>query len=471
MAERTGKRYKFKKYIKKAAILLFWLLVWQLAALLSDNVLLLAGPVETLKALVREASSAAFYQTAALSLGRILVGFLAAFFLGCLLGAASYRLPFAEALLSPFLLFCKAVPVACFAVMLLIWWGAGWLSVAISFLVALPVVYVNFLEGLKQTDRKLLEMAAVFHMPLKNRLFYVYRPALAPFMESGLKTALGMGLKAGIAAEVIGMPMWSIGGEIYLSKIYLDTAGVFAWTAVVILLGFCLEKGVLFLWRGFCKWKPNPKRNRRLAPACCAEIEIHNLQKTYGEKKVLENIEKTLKAGGIYCLMAPSGAGKTTLLHGLAGLAKPDGGSICVHLREGEETAGRSGKSRQGAGMVFQEDRLCEEETALRNVELVCGEGETARACLRDLLPEEALSEPVKNLSGGMRRRVCLARALAADGAILLLDEPFNGLDEENREKAAAATRRYRRNRLTVVATHQAKDAERLSGEIWELSR
>lgn len=473
-----GKKPYLKQYIKKKiAAVFFWLCLWQLAALILNNALLFAGPLETAAALIKEASSAAFWQTVGMSLLRILAGFFAALVLGCVLGAVSFRHPLFEEILSPFLHFCKAVPVASFAVMLLIWWGADRLSAVICFLVVLPAVYVNFLEGLRHADKKLLEMAEVFSMPVKNRLFYIYRPAAAPFMESCLKTSLSMGIKAGVAAEVIGIPKWSIGGELYLAKIYLDTAGVFAWTAAVIFLSFLLEKTILLLENRFCGWKPAPAAVKVQREQPGSRLLLEKLEKSY-DRGVLFNVSKTLEAGRTYCLMAPSGAGKTTLLHILAGIVGADAGKIWVEWADGKKQSAalQNGIKRKALGsrgarlhvsMVFQEDRLCMQESALKNVELVCADRKRAVLCLKELLSEEALHKPVSSLSGGMRRRVCLARALAAEGDVLFLDEPFAGLDEANREKAAEIIRRYGRDRLLVMATHDEEDAGRLHGEVW----
>lgn len=491
---------KVKSGIEKACVLLFWLCVWQLAALLADNKLLMAGPLDAARALCREISSPDFFRTVGSSLLRLFAGFCAAFLCGGVLGALSFRLHFADALLSPLMHFCKAVPVAAFAVILLIWQGAGRLSASVCFLVVLPIVYVNVLEGLSHTDKKLVEMAHVFRFSRKNIFFYIYRPAMAPFLEGCLKTALGMGLKAGIAAEVIGIPRWSIGGEIYLSKIYLDTAGIFAWTAVVLVLSFCLERAVLFLWRRFLLWKPSPegdesmhagrtmppKKDGRLSsgadfPDSRSSQEeagsfllFEDIQKSYDGNTVLSGINRRLDMTGSYCLMAPSGAGKTTLLHMAAGLVRPDTGGITVTADTGsikaaaDKTAGE-GSAPLFVSMVFQEDRLCEAETALINVTLACRDERKAAECLEKLLPEEALHKPVSQLSGGQRRRVCIARALLADSRILLLDEPFTGLDEENRQRTAEVILAYRAGRLLLAATHDEADAGRLGGEIWRL--
>ncbi len=161
--------------------------------------------------------------------------------LALLLAAISYRYPLAE-VLRPFMVFCKAVPVAVFAVLLLIWWGSSMLAVAICFLVVFPNIYLNTLEGLKSADRGLLEMAEVFRLPLGTQFFYIYRPALKPFLLSAFQLSLGMCWKSGVAAEVIGTPSHSIGGALYLAKIYLDTADLFAWTAVIVVLSVFFEK-------------------------------------------------------------------------------------------------------------------------------------------------------------------------------------------------------------------------------------
>lgn len=457
-----------KKRIKRGLILLFWLGLWQIAALLIGNSLLAAGPFETVRALIREAAVLSFWQTVGITLMKFLAGFLLALFLGILLGALSYRLPFVGELLAPLMLFAKAVPVASFVVILLIWWGAGRLSMAITFLVALPIIYVNVREGLGSTDKKLLEMAEVFHLPFGSRFFYIYRPALQPFLEGTLETALSMGIKAGVAAEIIGIPKFSIGEELYLSKIYLDTAGVFAWTFVVIILSFLLEKAVLLLWKTFCAWNP-----RIGVPAQEAEqrerggedtLVLENICKNYREKEVLRHVDMELKQDGIYCLMAPSGTGKTTLLHILAGLEKANEGQVLAGGRGAKDT-----EKNLRISMVFQEDRLFQNISALRNVELVCAVPEKAKLLLEQLLPGEDLLKPVKNLSGGMRRRVCIARALAAGSDILLLDEPFSGLDEQNRKRAIEVILQHKGSRLLFAVTHEKEDAMKLGGEILQL--
>ena len=234
-----------KNRIKKISILIMWLLIWQTGAALIDNDILLAGPVDVGKALGRLLITWEFYKICMASLWRILAGFLMAFASGILAGGLFYALPPAEELFEPVLSVMKSIPVASFVVLLLIWQGADDLSVWISFFVVFPNACVSMKNGLKAVDRRLLEMADIFKIRGFRRLLYIYRPALMRFLSSGMEICVGMAFKSGVAAEVIGVPDFSIGERIYISKIYLDTPGLFAWTIALIFLSFLVERLVL----------------------------------------------------------------------------------------------------------------------------------------------------------------------------------------------------------------------------------
>lgn len=429
-----------KKTVRKALMILFWIGVWAFLALAVDNGILMAAPLQTMRELFKLLGELSFYQTAAFSFLRIGAGFFAGFTAAVLLAAGSRRFPFLEELLAPVMSLLKAIPVASFVVLLLIWWGSSFLAVAICFLVVLPNIYISTLEGLKNVDRELLEMKRVFGLPFRNYFFYIYRPALRPYLYSSMKVALGMGWKSGVAAEVIGIPDFSIGERLYLSKIYLDTAGVFAWTAVVILLSFLFEKLVLWAAGRFFDWQPACRK-----PAAAGKkgqnvpIVLKNVRKSFGEHTVLEGRSGVYEPGRIYYLKSPSGSGKTTLLRLLAGLEQPDEGAV---------------EAKVSCSMVFQEDRLCLEYSAVKNVELVTGDVRAARKALEQLLDSEALDKPCSRLSGGMKRRVALVRAMEADSDCVLLDEPFTGMDAATRARAGEYIRSRQNGRTLIIATH-----------------
>ena len=228
--------------LKRLGIALFWLAVWQLLALAVHNPVLLVGPWETLLALIDMLPTAEFRRALGGSLLRILGGFLLGGVLGVLLAFLSYSRPFFRDLLSPVIGVMKAVPVVSFVVLVLIWAGSGALSLCVSAVVCLPILYLNTLEGLLGLDRKLLELAEVYHMGFLPRLRGIYLPGVRPQLLGALELAVGMAWKSGVAAEVIGQPVGSLGNSLYRAKIYLETDRVLAVSVVTALLSWGLGR-------------------------------------------------------------------------------------------------------------------------------------------------------------------------------------------------------------------------------------
>ena len=188
------------------------------------------------------------------------------------------------------------------------------------------------------------------------------------------------------------------------------------------------------------------------------EIRLEQVCKSYGGEPVLKNITFTVKEG-VTCIMAPSGAGKTTLLHILLGLEQPDSGRV-----SGMETCRWSA--------VFQEDRLLEQLDAMGNLRFVLGaalDERTAEALLGKLGLADVGEKKVRDYSGGMKRRLALCRAMLAPSDAMILDEPFTGLDEENRRRAAECIRTAAKDKPVVLVTHDEADAAGLDAVIQRL--
>lgn len=233
---------QFPDWFKKTMIILFWLAAWQLFSLLLHNRILLVGPIETLQALGSLIVTLPFWKAVWFSFYKIGLGFFLAFFAGLLSGSLAYAKPLFGDFLAVPIQFLKSVPVASFVILALIWAGSKNLSTFIAFLVVYPAIHINTQAGLSQTDRRLLEMARVFRVPLHRRAACIYRISLCPYLISACKTALGMAFKSGIAAEVIGVPAGSVGEGLYQAKIYLSTADLLAWTLTIIALSSAFEK-------------------------------------------------------------------------------------------------------------------------------------------------------------------------------------------------------------------------------------
>lgn len=490
--------------IKKIVIIITWLFIWQTAAVLTDNNILLAGPLEVGKTLGRLLLTADFYAICAASMGRILLGFCMAFILGFLLGALSYHFSLIREITEPVLNVMKSIPVASFVVLLLIWQGAGNLSVWISFFVVFPNICVSTRNGFMAAEVKLKEMAAVFGIGGIRKGIYIYRPTLIPYLISAMEISIGMAFKSGVAAEVIGVPDCSIGERIYTSKIYLDTPGLFAWTIALICLSYFVEKmllrGMRLLLkpvklhgtgqRSDCLNKESGKiQGKEIKEAAKAEIKLEaeaaggvslsHISKSFGERSVLSDVSMELEKGGCYLLMGPSGSGKTTLLRILAGLETADAGN--VEFPQAAHKEGRNGREhRKDAGLktayLFQEDRMLENELTITNIMLTAkGSGEArVQEAVSEILPASCMYKTADTLSGGMKRRCALARTLLYrldDKAVIcLLDEPFVGLDEETKRKTAKFIRKYQNGRTLIVATHDEQDAELLGGSIWRIA-
>ncbi len=455
-----------KKYLKKSIVLLIWLIVWQVLAKIVQNDILLAGPVGVLKTLAGLLFTADFYKVCFFSMLRIMSGFFLAFIMGILLGSASAKSHILEAFLEPVLSVMKSIPVASFVVLLLIWQGAFYLSVWISFFVVFPNVCISVKQGIQAADRELLEVAEVYGIRGMAKVCAVYLPAAFPFLKSSLEISIGMSFKSGVAAEVIGTPDFSIGERIYMSKIYLDTPGLFAWTLALILLSFLMEKLVLGIILG---WMRNSMENSRFLKARVKRsvstenggISICGVSKAFNEKKLLKNYDKELRRGECYILMGPSGSGKTTLLRILSGLEEPDAGKI---------------QGMTKSAFCFQENRLFPGLTTFQNIMLTNDRGIEERELekmILEILPADCLRQRAEQLSGGMQKRCALMRAVVygyGDESVpLLLDEPFSGLDEDTKLRTVDFLKRHCEGRTMIVASHDEADTTLLGGELWKL--
>ena len=242
--EKTRMKQKIKRRYGAAAVV-FWLAVWQLAAAAIGQEVFLVSPLQAAGTLVQLLPQPDFWQRVGFSAGHILLGFLLGAVCSVVCSVAAERWVWVDALLSPVMQLVKATPVASFIILALVWVSGKSLSILISFLMVLPVLYGAVRTGIESADPQLLEMARVFRLPLARRVKAIWLPAVLPAFRQGCSVALGICWKSGVAAEVIGLPDGSIGDALYRAKITLSTGELFAWTFVIILLSAAFEK--LFL--------------------------------------------------------------------------------------------------------------------------------------------------------------------------------------------------------------------------------
>ncbi|MCL2424692.1 MAG: ABC transporter permease subunit, partial [Micrococcales bacterium] len=223
----------------------FWLVAWQVVAHVVGSAVLLVGPWQLVVRLVQLVPHREFWSTVALTTGRITLGFVLAALVGVALAVASAASRWAAAFVAPLVVTVRSTPVVSFIILVLIWTDVAHLATVVSFLMAVPVIHTTVAEGIGQRDRALAEMATVFAVPWWRRLVALDVPAVLPYFTTACRTGVGLAWKAGVAAEVIGLPSGTIGERLYQGRLFLETADVLAWTLVVVLVAFACEKLVL----------------------------------------------------------------------------------------------------------------------------------------------------------------------------------------------------------------------------------
>lgn len=230
----------------------FWILLWHLGAVLIGKELFLPAPAKVCKVLFTELIYEESFRAGIVSsLTHIGEGFLLGTMSGIFLAVLSHRLEAVRILLWFPVKVIKSVPVASFVILSLLWMRSENLSVFIPFLMVMPTLYINTMTGLEKTDKKLLDMAAIFRFTPLQKVFHIYIPQVLPYILSACSLAVGMAWKSGIAAEIIGLSGNSIGNELYKAKLYLMTPELFAWTIVIVVLSILCEHLIQGLLRLF----------------------------------------------------------------------------------------------------------------------------------------------------------------------------------------------------------------------------
>ena len=234
-----------KKTIHFLLAVAFWLAVWQGVSMLLGQEILLASPIQTAQIFAQLVLQSVFWQSVAVTTLRIISGFCIAVVIGTILAVLSKNIKPVKILLAPIMSAIKAAPVVSFIILALIWVSSESLSVLISFLTVLPIIYHNISEGLSSESKNLDEMSDVFRLSRAKKFKLIRLPILVPHLNTAARISASLAFKSGIAAEVIGLPGGTIGEKLYTAKLYLETGEVLCWTAVIIIIAAIFEKLLL----------------------------------------------------------------------------------------------------------------------------------------------------------------------------------------------------------------------------------
>ena len=239
-----------KKVISMCLALLFWLVLWLIIYKKTGTDLLVSSPLDVAERLFSLLKEIEFYSSVFRSFLTITKGYVFGVLGGLILGTLISFSKVLSSLFKPFLTAVKTTPVVSFIILALIWIPRYSVPTFITFLMVLPIISAGVMSGLGSADTELLEMARVYHLPPLTIARRIYIPTVLPYFRAACTGALGLGWKAGIAAEVLTVPGKSIGRMISESKLYLLTEDLFAWTLAVVLLSLGLQKISLKLLAG-----------------------------------------------------------------------------------------------------------------------------------------------------------------------------------------------------------------------------
>jgi NitT/TauT family transport system permease protein len=459
--------------IKKAALIgLFWIVVWQIISIAVGKELIVPSPYSAFKSFSELLISASFYRDAFATIFRCVVGMSLSFVFGLVTALLSYRFSIVRSLLSLPVLIFKATPVMAVILFLLIVLTSANVPIFVCFLMCYPIVYTNLLSGFDNIERQHIELAKFYHLGTKDMISFVFLPSVMPQISASLNLIAGLSWKTVVAAEVLASPRFSMGYNLFISKVYLETANLFAWIISIICFSLLFEKIIKqilkqFTAKPYAKSKVLKRMNSGYAPTKQAsgqgrapEIEVSDLSKSFNEKVVFSGFSECFPGGKTTAIMAPSGYGKTTLFRMIAGLEKQDEGKI-------------SGVENVNISYLFQESRLLPWLNIFDNIALFlknkmpAGEIESQVTKMLDALE---LSSNMHNLpyqlSGGMKHRVAVGRAFLCPASVLLLDEPFKGLDAELKKRIISNLwANYTDNKTILLVTHNQEDADHLSNK------
>ena len=468
------------KVNSKIVTCLFWLAIWQAAAWLTASKLLLPGPADALLALGGLIRTKKFYMDIGWTAARCIIAMALSFAAGIPAAALSYKSDTARSILSLPVGFFKAVPVMAIIIYVILLAQSDWVAVIVCFFMCFPIVYTNILEGLDAMPSEYLEVGNVYGLSRLERAKYIYALGLLPQMKAAIGLTAGLSWKSVVAAEVLSIPKYSLGYEMINAKYYLETANLFAYIFVIVVMSMAFEKvinsGLRHIeWKGYegSKLKRRSRSDRTAktkkaeapCPAVVNTLTAENIVKTFETKSVLDDVNLIFEAGKVTAIMGPSGQGKTTLARIISGLEKADSGKILIGgLEAGEE----SRVSR--TAFLFQEDRLLPWLNIYDNIAIGGGDSEGIKELADQLEIGTELWKLPAELSGGQRHRAALARTFAADAPLMILDEPFRGLDAALKDRIIDRLwERVTTGKTVILITHSAEDAERLADKILEL--
>lgn len=438
--------------LKKVLIVIFWIALWAGIAAIISHPIILAGPIEVFNSASKIIITSDFWLTILISFLHIIIGFIIACILGTAFGILSYKFKTFYEFISPLMQLAKSAPIVCFIVLLLVWFGADIVDIITVIIAVTPVYFFAIYEACNNRNIKTHNMLKIYQVPYKL-IFRVFEwPNALPYFNQATKTGIGLSWKSAVTAQMIGVVANTIGEGVYTSKMQLDSAQVLLWMFVVVILGWISEKIIISIIKFFTnktyhKTKETKIKKYNEIDNPQANLIVANVTKSFGNKKVLNNFTQKIDSGSRILINGPTGSGKTTLINIILEIIKPDSGEIFIEQYK-----------PRNFSVVFQENTLLDHLTVDENI-YICSNKKSEN----NLVDGNILA---KDLSGGMQRCAEIQRAIIADSQIVIMDEPFAGLDEITKSNAIEFINKNLNNRTLIIISHEQNDAKPLDCKV-----
>ncbi|GAT61789.1 ATP-binding cassette domain-containing protein [Paludibacter jiangxiensis] len=426
------------------------LILWQAVAAWIDYPQLIPSVSGLFLSVLHLFALPSFYISLGATLLRGLAGVIVAFLLALPIGFLCGKKSFWFHYFNPLLSTLRSTPVVAFILLIILWLPTEAVAPTIALMTMFPVLCENIIKGVQSINNDYERLAFVYQINFRTKTRYIYWPSLKPFVESGCVTGFGFGWKAIIMGEVLSKPFAGIGVEMRTAQMFINVPDLIAWTFIAIVVSFLLTEAIRYLLKRKLQTTISKGQNhKRVSSLTSASLKINDITKRYDNKILFERISYEIPSGSICLVTGVSGKGKTTLLNIMAGITNSEEGSIeGVNVKK---------------AYLFQTPTLLPWLTAKENI-LITAPKDTETSTVTELLNAleiSELSDSYSNqLSGGQCQRVALARALVSEPQLLLIDEPFTGLDKELTEKVVSLLVAWAKSHHTtmIIAIHEATD-------------
>lgn len=217
------------------------LLLWQIFATVVDKNVLIPYPLDVLSKMITMLCQKSFYQTIVMTLSHVIIVVILSLIIAYLLAYMCFSYPLIEKYVTPVMTIVQSVPTIAFVFIILVWTSSLQTVYIVLLFVVFPLLFHNFLEGLKNIDRDLKDVIWLYHPPLFERLFRIYFPLIQSSVLSGIKSALSLGVKVSVMAEILSALPYGVGREMNYARIQVDTTELLAWTLWLIVMIMCIE--------------------------------------------------------------------------------------------------------------------------------------------------------------------------------------------------------------------------------------